>query len=136
MRLGEVMAELAQALGRLPGVTVYPYAAARITPPAAIVNFPESIQYDATMARGADRMTFPILLVSSSITAENALLTIEKFVDGSDLATHGVKTILENTHYTAMDSVRVMSVEFGAIEIAGTSFLGATFQVDVIGSGV
>lgn len=133
MNLGAVMKELGQALQRVPGVTVYPYAAQRVTPPAAIVSFPESIEYDTTMARGADRMTIPIVLVAAAITAENMLLTIEKYVDGGDIATHGVKQILENTRYTAMDSVRVVSVEFGQITIAATDFLGATFSVDVIG---
>lgn len=133
MKLGAVMAELGQALSLLPGVTVYPYAAQRVTPPAAIVSFPESIEYDTTMVRGADRMTIPIILVSASVSADNTLATVEKFVDGSDTATHGVKTLLENYNYTAMHSVRVMSAEFGVITLASTEFLGVTFSVDVIG---
>lgn len=54
MNLAAVMDELGAALGTIPGLRVFPYWADRITPPAAVVGWPDPLTYDATMRRGSD----------------------------------------------------------------------------------
>jgi hypothetical protein len=47
------MDDLGAALETIDGLRVFPYWADKIVPPAAIVGFPESLDFDETMGRGA-----------------------------------------------------------------------------------
>lgn len=135
MDLGDVMNELGNALGTITdsALNVYAYHASRITAPAASVGLPESIEYDVTMLNGCQRITFPVSLLVGQITSDIALANLEKYCDGADDSTTGVKAALENFSYTSCHSVRVASAEFSVMTVNGVDYLGATFTVDVIG---
>lgn len=133
MNLGDVMDELSTALGTIEGLRPFPYSVRSITPPAAVVGWPDPYTYDTTMRRGLDRTTFPIYVVVGNVDARTSRDAISRYADGSGEAS--VKAVLEAAEFTACDSVRVQSCEFGTITVAGVEFLCATFQVDVIGEG-
>jgi hypothetical protein len=133
MNIGSVMDELGVALKTITGIRVFPYSANQLTAPAAVVGWPESYTYDDTMGRGKDHGVFPVFIVVGAMSARTARANLSKYSDGA--GTSSVKVAIESHTYTSCESVRVQSCEFNPITVGGTEYLGATFQVDVIGSG-
>lgn len=133
MNIANVMDALGAAVDTIAGVRVFPYWADKVTPPAAVVGWPEPITYDSTFARGADRATFPITLVVGKVDARSARNDLSRFLNGSGATS--VKTAIDGHVTTAWQSARVQSAEVAVITISVTDYLGAEFQVDVIGSG-
>lgn len=54
---------------------------------------------------------------------------------GDPQPNRSVKAVLEAATYSSFDSLRVMSVEFEPITVAGVDYLAGTFNVDIIGTG-
>lgn len=134
MLLSDVMDELGAALDGIVGLRVFPYWADRVTPPAAVVGWPEPLTYDSTMARGSDRATVPVMVLVGKVDARSARDALSQYADGS--GPFSVKAALDGGTYTACDSVRVASCEFTVITVAGVEYLAATFQVEITGSGI
>ncbi|MCG3757373.1 hypothetical protein [Amycolatopsis sp. Poz14] len=133
MNLATVMDEMGQALAALDGLNVFPFSAKRITPPAAIVGWPDPLTYDAAMQRGKDRFTFPLYVVVGNVEALSARNRLAAYLDGAD--ERSVKAVLERHEFTSCDSVRVTEATVDALTLAGVEYLGAIFQTDVIGPG-
>ncbi|WP_410669135.1 hypothetical protein [Amycolatopsis sp. cmx-4-68] len=133
MNIADVMDDLGTALEAVDGLRVFPYSADRIVPPAAIVGWPDPITYDATMARGADTLTVPLFVVVGKLDARTSRDRLAKYLDGA--GDDSVKDVLEAASYTAFDSVRVQEARVDGISVAGTDYLGAVFQLDIIGPG-
>ncbi|MFE9748452.1 hypothetical protein ACFYOT_26395 [Saccharothrix saharensis] len=133
MNLADVMDELGTALEAIEGLRVHPYYADRIAPPSAVVGWPDPLDYDATMGRGADRVTLPVYVLVGKVDARSARDRLAVYLDGSD--SKSVKAALDNGTYTACDSVTVTSATVESISVAGVEYLGGVFQVDIFGSG-
>lgn len=133
MDLAAVMDDLGTALEMVAGLRVSPYWADRVTPPFAIVEFPEKIDYDATMVRGGDQMTVKILVGVARVDARTGRDALAAYADGSGALS--VKAAIEAHAPTAYGSVRVQSAVFGVVSVAGVDFLAATFTADIIGIG-
>ena len=133
MDLFDVSTDLGAALGTIDGLRIFPYWAEKITPPAAVVEWPESIAYDATMMRGADRLTLPVLVAVGKADMRSAWEQLAAYADGS--GSSSVKTAIERHAPISYDSARVTRVEFGITVVASVDYLAATFTVDLIGSG-
>lgn len=133
MILSDVMDEIGQALDTIDGLRVHPYNAASITPPAAIVQWPSTFTYDTTYGRGADTQTFPVMIAVGKYSDRTSADTLSKYANGSGASS--VKEAIESFEYTALDSIRVESVEFGTVTISAIEYLVGIFQVEVIGTG-
>jgi hypothetical protein len=133
MDLADVMDDLGAALETIDGLRVFPYWADKITPPAAIVGFPESLDFDETMGRGLDRMDIPVIVLVARRDGRSTRGRLTRYVAGS--GDESVKAAVEGYAATAYQSARVERVEFGAATVAGIEHLSATFSVDVIGPG-
>lgn len=133
MNLAEIMDDLAGALDTIEGLRVFPYWADRITPPAAVVQWPEEYNFDATYGRGSDRITVPVTVLTGKIDARSARNVLAAYADGS--GTFSVKATLEAGTYTAFDSLRVVSVEFEVMTVASVDYLAGRFNIDIIGTG-
>lgn len=133
MNLADVMDEIAVALGTISGLRVTAYTAQRINPPAAWVEWPDGLDYDAAMGRGSDRMTLPVRVAVGAVDSRSARDQLAAYVDGSGASS--VKAAVEAHSTAAYDSARVTSVEFGVIPVAGVEYLAASFSVDIIGKG-
>lgn len=133
MNIAAVMDELGTALEAVDGLRVFPYSADRIVPPAAIVGWPDPITYDATMARGADRLTAPLFVLVGRLDARTSRDRLAKYLAGA--GDDSVKAAVEAGTYTAFDSVRVQEARVDGFTVAGVEYLGATFQLDLIGTG-
>lgn len=133
MDLAAVMDDLGVALETIPGLRVFPYWADRITPPAAVVGWPEPLTYDSTLRRGADQVELPVMVLVGKVDARTSRDTVAAYADGD--GERSVKAVLEAYTPTAFDSVRVTRCEFGVMTVAGTDYLAATFYLDIIGKG-
>lgn len=133
MNLADVMDELAAALGEIAGLRVFPYWADRVTPPAAVIAWPEPLTYDHTARRGSDRMTVPVIVLVGKVDSRTARDRLAAYADGA--GDTSVKTVLERHTFTALDSLRVQQCEFSVMTVAGVEYLAGTFDVDIVGKG-
>lgn len=133
MNLADVMDDLGSALETIPDLRVFPYWADRVTPPAAVVTWPDPLTYDLTMGRGSDRMEVPVIVMVGKVDARTTRDAAGVYADGS--GTHSVKAAIEAFTATAYDTARVERAEFGVITINGVELLSITFFVDVVGDG-
>lgn len=133
MNLGEVMADLASALGVIEGLNVFPFWANRVTSPAAVVAWPEPYTFDSTFGRGSDTAVFPVVVLVSKVDDEGSALELGAYANGS--GPRSVKAAIESYTATAYDVAVVESVEFAVTAVAGTEYLAATFQVSIVGQG-
>lgn len=133
MNLGAVMDELGDALAGIDGLRVFPYWAELVTPPAAIVGWPDPITFDGTMARGMDQMVFPVWVIVGNVDARSSRDTLASFLNGSGPSS--VKARLDGGLYAACDSVRVAQARIESISIASIEYLAAHLDVEVTGRG-
>lgn len=133
MNLASVMDEVATKLGTITGLRVFAYPPPAVTPPAAVVSYPDSYTYDETYGRGMDRLMLPVVVVVGKATDRTARDAIATYVNGS--GTGSVKAGLETGPYTAFHTLRVVSVEFDVVTIAGTEYLAGLFDLDITGQG-
>ena len=136
MTPADIRAGLVDGLKSLPGLTVSPYRAANIQAPHAVIGLPQ-IEYDTTMGRGGDTVSFQILVYVSRGDDELAQANLDEFLSG-----HGdksLKTVIEDTTLTGLTDamVRVQRTETGtASSQDGSEWMAATFDVQVIVSGL
>lgn len=133
MNLNDVRTELGTALATISGLNTFPFYVDRVTPPAAVVAWPDPYSYDSTFGRGSDTATFPVVVLVGKVDAESAAAELGAYCDGS--GDRSVKAVIEAHTPTAYDSARVESVEFAVVTSAGVEYLSATFNVHVIGNG-
>lgn len=133
MNLADVMDDLGAALDTIDGLRVHAYGADRITPPAAVIAWPEELTYDAAMQRGADQAEIPVVVLVARADVRTARDVLARYCDG--VGAHSVKSAVDGYTATAYDSARVMRVEFGPATFAAVEYLAATFYIDVIGKG-
>ena len=133
MNIPDVMDELGVALAAIAGLRVFPFNADKVNPPAAIVGWPDPLEYDQTMARGMDRQTLPLYVVVGKLDARISRDALGKYLNGS--GDHSVKVAVEAGTYTACDTVRVTEATVNAYHVAGVEYLGAEFKIDVVGQG-
>lgn len=133
MIVSDVMDALAGQLDTIAGLRVFAYPADNVPAPAAVVGYPESIEFDTTMGRGVDEMVIPVFLLVGRVTDRNSRDALGAYCDGSGASS--VKAVLQAGAYTAMHRVRVESVDFSVVTIAALEYLAAVFTVHVYGGG-
>lgn len=127
----DVRAGIKTRLATITGLNTY--ALIPMTPnlPAALV-MPRTIEFDESMARGSDLLTFDVLvLVTESIT-ELAQSQLDPYLAGS--GAQSIKAAIEGdtTLGGAADWTRVTGVSaYGDIQYSGKLYLGARFSVEV-----
>jgi hypothetical protein len=135
VNLSAVMDALGDRLAEL-GLRAFPYWTDRVEPPFAIVGLPDEYEFDATFGRGSDRLVIPVMVGVSRVDARTGWDLLSTYVAGS--GAQSVKAALENVAAfppLTFDSLRVMGIEFGAITVASVSYLGATFNIEILGRG-
>ncbi|HZO69208.1 MAG TPA: hypothetical protein VFB74_29815 [Kribbellaceae bacterium] len=133
MDLAAVMDAVSARLDTITGLRCFAYPPPTLSPPAAVVSYPEALVFDATYGRGMDRMSLPVVVVvgkPSDRTARNALAA---YCAGSGASS--VKAVLESGTYSAFHTVRVEDIEFDVVTISGVDYMAALFTLDIAGSG-
>lgn len=133
VHLGLVMDAIGNRLKTIAGLRVFSTPPPTITPPAAIVSYPEVIEFDKTYGRGMDVMTLPVVLVVGRVSDRLARDQLGAYCDGS--GSKSVKAVIESATYTAFDVVRVERVEFDPVTIGGVDYLAALFTLGIGGKG-
>jgi len=133
MNLADVMDEVGDLIDTIQGLRVFRHPPSTVTPPAAIVTYPETYTYDETFGRGSDRMDLRVVLLVGKVSDRSARDRIGAYVDGS--GPRSIKAVLEADEYTAFDSARVRDVEFDIVAMARVEYLAATLTIDIIGPG-
>ncbi len=131
--MADVMDEVGDLLDTIADLRVFRWATGDAYPPAAIVGYPEVINYDQTYVRGMDRYTLTVYVVVGRPTDRSTRDAIAQYADGSGAAS--VKAALEVEPHVAFDTLRVTSVTFDVITLGGTDYLAALFELDIAGSG-
>lgn len=116
-------AAIGDALGTIAGLRVFPYVPDSVSPPAAIVEW-DTIEYDNTMGRGTDRVTFNVTVVVGKAHDRAASIAVDTYAEG----TAAVKAALD----AVGPHVRVERVRKTTIVIAAQEFASATFEVDYV----
>ena len=122
-------------LETVSGLTVYDYVPDFIDPPTALIAPFNTLNFDSRMQRGSDTYEIPVIVYVSKVDAETGQDSIDSYLAAS--GSNSIKAAIEGdtTLGGAAMSVRVVSAtEYGEYEVTqGTSFLGVTFNVEVIG---
>ena len=121
-------------LETISGLTASEFVPDYIVPPIALVAPLNSLNYDSTMGRGADTYEIPIVVYISRIDAQTSQDEVDAFLASSGATS--IKAAIEGdpTLGGAAMSVRVVSAtDYGEYEVTqGTSYLGVTFNIEVI----
>lgn len=135
MRLDEVMDEAAAAVRQITGLKdVYAYPPDTLTPPAAYISYPQSVDFDETYQRGEDKITdLPIVLVVGKAVERSARDQAARWASGD--GGQSLKAALEAYTWTTCDALVVTSCEFDVELIAGVPYLAALFKATVVGPG-
>ena len=133
MNVASVMDELATQLDTIAGLRVSAFIPKTVTPPQAIVGFPEVYTYDIALGRGSDSMTIPIYVLVGAVSDRTARDRLAAFMDGSGASSF--KAVLRAGTYTAFSTQRIKQVVTDAFVMNGVEYLGAMFSVDITGPG-
>lgn len=104
-----------------------------VYPPAAIVGFPTAVRYDFAMRTPVSRYTFPVRVVAGRTTERESQDKIDDLCspDGAlsiRAAIDGDPTLGGVAHSSRVVEAR----DFGVYEVAGVSYIGGEFEIEVI----
>jgi hypothetical protein len=131
MALADVMNGLGAALEAIPGLRVVSMPSDSVNPPEAVVDFPTTVTFDSTFARGVDTHIVKIRVYVGRSDDRSARLALAEYFDG----TRSIKAAVEQdpTLSGAAKSVRVIRAEnVGFFDVSGISFLGCDFITEVL----
>lgn len=134
MNLVDVMDQLGDALDEISGLRVWRYPPGSITPPAAVVGWPETLELETAYQQGAASMTIPIVVLEGKVSERSSALRLGAYAAGT--GAKSIKAAIDDyASYTALDVATVRRVEFDIYTVAAVDHLAAVFDVDIIGSG-
>lgn len=132
MNLLNVMNEITAAVNTIADLRVKPWHQETLTPPAALVTLPASINYHGTYGTGVqmiEDLTVVVLVGKSSDRV--ALKRIAAYAAATGASS--VKAAIEGATYTSLSTINVDSCEFDNPEYDGTEYLAAIFHCSITG---
>jgi hypothetical protein len=133
MDLAAVMQAVADRIDTISGLRCFAYPPGTVTPPAAVVSYPEAYDFDATYGRGMDRMSLPVVVAVGRPTDRSTRDLLAAYCAGTGASS--IKAVVESGTYSAFHTVRVESIEFDVVPLGGTDYMAAIFTLDIAGSG-
>ena len=131
--LTNIRNEIKNNLANISTVSVYGYVPDMVEPPTAVVGVMETINYDASMQRGADRYEIPVFLYVSRVDAQDSQETLDGYLASSGATSVKAQIESDTTLNGEAQSVRVVSASnYGVYEINNVAYLGVEFIVEVI----
>jgi hypothetical protein len=94
------MDELAARFDALDGITGFGYPADSVAPPAAIVTYPDTIDFDKSGARGADSMIIPAVLLFGRVSDRASRDTLSRWLDRAGTKRYRTEKTTELTKQT------------------------------------
>ena len=131
--LSSIRTGIATNLGNITSLSVYGFVPDSIEPPTAVIGVVDNIEYDSTMARGADTYTIPVFLYVSRVDAQDAQDTLDGYLASSGASSVKAQVESDITLGGEAQSVRVVSASnYGVYTINNIDYLGVEFLVEVI----
>lgn len=133
MNLADVMDEIGDVADTIAGLRVYRWPADEITPPAAMVTYPESVDFTVAFQRGTDRWQGGLLVAAGRVWDRAARDQMSRYVSGD-----GAESIMAAFYAHDWQScayVRPVRATFDAIQVAGVEYIAALFELDIAGPG-
>src|SRR5258708_5405529 len=109
--------------------TKFAYPVATLVPPAVVVGYPTDIEYDATMARGSDKVTIPVWYVCGPGGDKAARAVVSAVIGGAN----EMKAAIESnaTLKTKVQTARVTTATPDSIVIGTVTMIAVRFDVEV-----
>lgn len=123
---------LGTRLATITGLRIYDFPPDSLAVPAAIVSFPDSIDYDSTFGRGSDECTIPVHVVIGKVSDRNARDQLVLYLNGT--GTKSIKAVIEAdvTLNGSAQTSRVTIATIQTVSMSGAEYLSARFMVHVI----
>lgn len=118
----------------ITGLRAYDTIPDDINIPCAVVGSPESVEFDSVYARGADKYTIPVRVYATLASERAGQDKLDGYLAGA--GSGSIKAAIEGdvTLGGAAHTTRVTRASgYGVYEVAGVSYLGVEFSVEVIG---
>lgn len=125
--IATIMTGIGTALDGITGVRGYAFPPKSAQPPFAFPDMPERIEFDCSMQRGCDRATINVVVAVADVVDRAATAKLLGYMAGS--GSLSVKDVLDGA---VGQSCRVVSCEPRAVVLAGTTYMGAVFTLDVV----
>lgn len=135
MDLGAVMDEVADRLRTIDGLRVYAYPADAVAPPAAVVTYPDEYVFDATFGRGMDTMTLPVIVMVGKVSDRASRDRVAAYCAGGGAGSVKAAVEADDPAPVAYDTARVQAIDFDILMVGQVEYLGATFTIDIAGTG-
>ena len=104
-----------------------------VYPPAAIVGFPTAVRYDFAMRTPVSRYTFPVRVVAGRTTERESQDKIDDLCSPDGALSIRAAIDADPTLGGVAHSSRVVEArDFGVYEVAGVSYIGGEFEIEVI----
>lgn len=133
MNVATVMDELAAQLDTISGLRVFAFPPDTFTPPAGIVDFPDTVTFDETYGRGMDSMVLPVWVVVGRVSDRATKKNLAAYANGT--GAKSIKAVIESGTYTAFDTVRVTGADFDVVTENSVDYRAARFDLDIAGQG-
>lgn len=130
MDVALVMDEIGQALAPIDGLRVYTAHPDSITPPAAIVGYPE-IDYDQAYRGGQDRYDLPLFVAVAKVSERAALANVAPYLAGG--GAWSVTAAIDTHAFTTADVVSARRSRPDVLTVGGVDYLAYVFDLDVVG---
>ena len=120
-------------LSAISSLSVFNYVPDSIEPPTAVVGVVETVEYDTTIQRGADKYEIPVFVYVSRVDAQDSQETLDSYL--ASTGSSSIKTKIESdvTLGGSANSCRVIEAkEVGVYTINNIDYLGVEFIVEVI----
>lgn len=102
-------------------------------PPAAIVGFPTTVAYDFTMRTAVSRYTFPVRVIAGRVAEGEGQDKIDDLCSPDGSLSIRAAVDADPTLGGVAHSSRVVAArDFGVYEVAGVSYIGGEFEIEVI----
>lgn len=132
VNLNDVMRELGDACDTIAGLQVFRYWPGNVAAPAAVIGFPDDVEFETSYGPGSARMTVPVVVLEGAVSDRSAALRMGAYAAGA--GANSIKAAIDGYGvYTALDVASVTRVEFDIFPIASVDHLAAVFEVDVVG---
>ena len=131
--LSSIREGLKTRLATISGLSIFSFVPDSIEPPTAVVGVMSSLEYDSTMARGADTYNIPVFLYVSRIDAQDSQDTLDAFLASSGSSSVKAQVESDITLGGQAQSVRVVEADnYGVYTINNIDYLGVEFMIEVI----
>src|SRR5690606_23155074 len=116
-----------------PGLAAFGYWPDRITPPAALVAWPDPYTYNATYQRGASSAEINVVVLVGRPNSRAAQEALADYAAGS--GERSVRAAIESHTTTAWHDATVTTFTGGTVQVNGVDYLAGTFAVQIFGQG-